>query len=266
MPTDPTTRFSDRVDFYRRGRPGYPAELAAFLAAAVPLSPADTVADVGAGTGLLTEPFVRAGHPTIAVEPNGPMLAAAVEHLGRRAHFRGVLAPAEATTLAAGSVALITVAKAFHWLDAAAARAEFARVLRPGGLVAVVYNERAAAAADDFTAGYQRLIDRHGVDRAAAAGTGRTPTPAALAALFGPGGYRSATFPNPQPLDRPGLLDRLRSSSYMPLPPDPRHDLAVADAGRLFDRHQDGGVVVLRHDTVVYYGGVAPLPRAAAGG
>ncbi len=258
MMTNPTTRFSDRVDFYRRGRPGYPAEVVTFLAAAVPLSPTDTVADVGAGTGLLTERFVAAGYPTVAVEPNGPMLAAAVDALGRAANFRAVVAPAEATTLPAGTVALVTVAQAFHWVDATAARAEFARVLRPGGVAAVVYNERDGSAADDFTAAYQQLVDRHGVDRTAA-DTGRTLTPAGgtLSAFFAPGGYRTATFANPQVLDRAGLLDRLRSSSYMPLPPDPRHDAVVADANRLFDRHEQAGTVVVRHETVVYYGSIA---------
>jgi SAM-dependent methyltransferase len=248
---DNTQRFSDRVDAYVRARPGYPPALLPFLHEQLHLSPADPVADVGAGTGLLTELFVAAGHPTFAVEPNGSMRAAAIDRLGSHANFHPVDATAEATTLPDGSVALVTAAQAFHWFDVEKARAEFARILRPSGAVAIIWNERRRSP-DNFTGPYQDLVDRHKVDRASA--TRHTMTDDALARFFAPHGFRTAAFDNPQHLDRPGVLARLASSSYMPLPPDPRHAAVIADAAELFDRHQRDGVVTIDHDTRVYYG------------
>src|SRR5580658_2649045 len=70
------------------------------------------------------------------------MRAAGEELLAAYPKFRSVGAPAEATTLPDASVELVTAAQAFHWFDPAAARAEFARILRPSGWVAVIWNER----------------------------------------------------------------------------------------------------------------------------
>ena len=246
---DHTHRFSNRVDAYVRARPGYPPALVHLFG----LGPADPVADVGSGTGLLTELFVAAGHPTFAVEPNGPMRAAAEARLGDRPNFRSVNGTAEATTLPDGSVALVTAAQAFHWFDVDRARAEFRRILRPAGTVALIWNERRRSAG--FTADYQALVGRYGADRSAVEPT--TPGDGDLAAFFGSGGYRAATFDNPQQLDRDGVLARLASSSYMPLSPDPRHATVMAEAIELFDRHQRGGTVTVDHDTRVFYGPIS---------
>ena len=243
---DHTQRFSDRVDAYVRARPGYPAALLGLFQ----LPPTDAVADVGSGTGLMTELFVAAGHPTFAVEPNGPMRAAADARMSAHANYHGVDGTAEATTLADGSVTLVTAAQAFHWFDVGRARAEFRRILRPGGVVALVWNDRRRAAG--FTADYQALVERYRADRSAV--EPMTPGADVLGRFFGPGGYRTATFDNPQQLDRAGLLARLASSSYMPPAADPRHAAVMADAGELFDRHQRGGTVTVAHDTRVFYG------------
>ncbi len=248
---DHTRRFSDRVDAYVRARPGYPPKLLAFLLGQLGVTPADPVADVGSGTGLLTELFVAAGHPTYAVEPNGPMRAAAEDRLSGHANFHSVNGTAEATTLPDHSVALVTAAQAFHWFDVGKARAEFGRILRPGGTAAMIWNERRRDAGG-FTAAYQDLVVRHQADRPAVDSL-RVPEEA-LRQLFSPVGYRTARFDNPQRLDRDGLLARLASSSYMPLPPDPRHAAVMAEANDLFDRHQVGGAVTIEHDTEVYCG------------
>ncbi len=244
---DHTHRFSDRVDAYVRARPGYPPALLGLFH----LSPGEAVADVGSGTGLLTERFVAAGHPTFAVEPNGPMRAAAESRLGGDPNFHSVDGTAEATGLPEASVSLVTAGQAFHWFDAGRARGEFGRILRPGGVVALVWNERRGSAGD-FTGGYGDLVRRFNADRSAVGSM--TPGADVLAGFFGHRGYRTATFDNPQRLDRNGVLARLASSSYFPLPPDPRHDVVMAEAGQLFDRFQHGGAVTVEHDVAVYYG------------
>jgi len=80
----PTQRFSSRVDDYAKYRPGYPADLIALLQREVSLSPETILADVGSGTGILTELFLRAGNRVIGVEPNPDMRAAAERLLALR--------------------------------------------------------------------------------------------------------------------------------------------------------------------------------------
>src|SRR5579864_6957992 len=137
---DPTRRFSDRVADYVRCRPDYPQAMMAWLQRKHHVDPRWMVADIGAGTGISSKMFLDAGQAVVAVEPNAPMRAAALEWLGGNARFRAVDGTAEATTLATASVDLVSAAQAFHWLDPAAVRREWARILRPGGLAAIYWN------------------------------------------------------------------------------------------------------------------------------
>src|SRR4051812_9918711 len=106
--TDPTQRFSDRVEFYIRSRPRYPAALLRVFQEELSLTPAHRIADIGAGTGMLTELFVRNGNQTYAIEPNHAMRAAAEAALCDQPNFRSVCGTAEATTLVADSVHFVT--------------------------------------------------------------------------------------------------------------------------------------------------------------
>ena len=97
---DPTKRFSDRVDNYVKFRPDYPPALADLLRGELGLAPGAEVADVGSGTGKLTELLLREGYRVTAVEPNDEMREAAEAALGGRPGFTSVAGRAEATTLA----------------------------------------------------------------------------------------------------------------------------------------------------------------------
>lgn len=105
---DATQRFSDRVEDYVKYRPTYPGAVLAWLHEhGVP--PGAEVADIGSGTGILSELLLDAAYRVFGVEPNGPMRAAAETRLGERDGFTSVTGTAEATTLPNGSVDLITV-------------------------------------------------------------------------------------------------------------------------------------------------------------
>src|SRR3984885_10896171 len=88
--TDSKKRFSDRVEYYVRSRPKYPAALLQFFQTELGLTAANTVVDIGSGTGFLTELFVRNGNLTFAVEPNAEMRLAADAYLGDQPNFRSV--------------------------------------------------------------------------------------------------------------------------------------------------------------------------------
>src|SRR5437764_4525363 len=127
--------FGAVADVYERGRPSYPAEAIDWL---VPAH-AQRVADIGAGTGKLTRQRGEGGLDMIAVEPSAGMR----EELRRAAPGVPVVAgTAEQIPLADGAVDLVIVAQAWHWVDPERAVPEVARVLAPGGRLALLWNIR----------------------------------------------------------------------------------------------------------------------------
>src|SRR5881409_3017221 len=128
--TDPTQRFSIRVQNYIRYRPRYPKEIIGILQSRCGLSRDSVIADVGSGTGILAEIFLANGNRVFGIEPNAPMREAGEGLLGSYRGFTSIDATAEATTLSGHSVDFVTAGQAFHWFDRQACRTEFQRILR----------------------------------------------------------------------------------------------------------------------------------------
>jgi SAM-dependent methyltransferase len=249
--TDPTGRFSNRVEDYARYRPGYPPETMDLLVAQCGLSSGWTVADVGSGTGILTEHFLKNGNSVFAVEPNGAMRKAAEHLLSGYRNFTSIDGTAERTTLEDGSVDLVTAGQALHWFDAAATRAEFERVLRGEGWVAFVWNAHRGDMTP-LTADYEVLLRRHGTDyEQVGRHEGGTKV---VAEFFGGTPYETRTLDNHQVLDLEGFKGRLASSSYVPSTGEPGFAAIMEDAERIFGRHENAGRVIFPYDTRVYYG------------
>jgi SAM-dependent methyltransferase len=131
--------FSAAADEYERARPSYPDDAVAFVVERAGLHPGRTVVDVGAGTGKLTRLLVPSGARVIAAEPVAEMRAK-LEEAAPKAE--AVDATAEELPLADGAADAVTVAQAFHWFDHDRALPELHRVLRPGGLLVLVWNMR----------------------------------------------------------------------------------------------------------------------------
>ncbi len=146
--------FGAAADIYERGRPGYPEPALDWLL------PADArrVLDLGAGTGKLTRQLAARGLDVVAVEPSEGMRAEFSRVLGDVPALAG---SAEAIPLAEDTVDAVLVAQAWHWVDVPRACAEVARVLRPGGTLGLIYNQR-----DDRVAWVAKLsqITRAGVE------------------------------------------------------------------------------------------------------
>lgn len=257
--SDETRRFDDRVQDYLLSRPGYPRQLLDVLRAAMgtgaPARLSDwrlewRVADIGAGTGLLSMPFLEAGCQVDAVEPSGPMREAARRLQGRFPGLRVHEGRAEATGLDDDAVDLVVAGQAFHWFDAAAAREEWQRILRPGGVAAAVWNRRHLEGTP-FAVAYETFNRTWGIDYAAV--SERYESKSDLETVFGAAPEAKA-LPNRQRLDLAGLLARLRSCSYLPGVDHPRHADMMAAAEKLFSAHAVAGRVELVYDTVVYAG------------
>ncbi len=251
---NPTERFSNRVENYRRYRPGYPAGVIDLIRDSTGLRPGASVADLGSGTGILTRLMLDAGWDVFAVEPNAPMRLAAEEELGANPRFHSIDARAEQTGLAAGSVEAITCAQAFHWFDRDAARAEFARILKPDGWVFIIWNERQLTSPADRA--YADILESIGHAYDGVRERGSVQNDEALRPFFRAGTYRTAQFPNPSVMDWETLHGRFLSSSYVPPPGEPGHEEFLAKLESLFRTHQRDGRVVIEQTTNVYFGQV----------
>jgi SAM-dependent methyltransferase len=195
--------------------------------------------------------FLRNGNTVYAVEPNRDMRAAAERLLAGFANFKSVAGSAEDTTLPAASVDLVAAGQAFHWFDPPRARAEFRRILRPGGAVALVWNTLRLDTTP-FLREFEHLLQRFGTDYREVVHTnvGR----ADLAAFFGAGGFRSFKLDNEQAFDREGLRGRVRSNSYIPLAGHPDYEPMLRELDRIFDAHNDDGRVRFEYDTQLHVG------------
>jgi len=247
---DSKERFSDRVDDYVRFRPGYPPALLDLLKNACGLGPGRVVADVGSGTGILTRLLLESGARVIGVEPNAAMRTAAERTLAGNERFESIDASAEATTLHAGSVDLVTAAQAFHWFDPTRARLEFARILRPSGFVALIWNQRRDSA---FNRDYEEMLERYAVEYAHVRERDRAAEPR-IRAFFAPASPDVARFDNEQRFDEAGLRGRLMSSSYAPRAGDPSHEPMLRRLAEIFATHAREGLVTFAYETVVWYG------------
>jgi SAM-dependent methyltransferase len=253
---DPTQRFTGRVDNYARYRPSYPRAILNLLETECDLTSASVIADVGSGTGILSELFLENGNRVFGIEPNYEMRKAGERRLGRYLRFTSVAATAEATTLDDASVDYVTAGQAFHWFEAARSRAEFGRILGPGGWVVVLWNARRRNTTP-FLAAYERLLREHGTDYEQVE-HGRSAA-GMVDEFFGPVEYEMEIFDNAQTFDLDGLKGRLLSSSYVPGPGEPGSEAMLREAQELFDQYQTDGKVTIEYDTKVYYGRLTSL-------
>src|SRR2546423_1820139 len=250
MSADPTRRFSSRVADYIKYRPRYPRSVVELLRDECGLRPASVVADVGSGTGILSELFLRNGNRVYGVEPNREMREAGERLLADYDIFVSVEGRAEATTLPDRSVDFVTSGQALHWFERDAARREFARILRPGGWVVAVWNDWNAEASP-FLRDYERLLIDFGTDYQEVcirAGDDND----LVRPYFSPGEVRLKTFGNQQVFDFESLKGRLISSSYAPEPGHPNFAPMIERLASIFERHQEDGRGVFGYDKKVY--------------
>jgi SAM-dependent methyltransferase len=249
--TDVTQRFSSRVDNYIKYRPGYPNEVVETLRSACGLTSDSIIADIGSGTGILAEMFLKNGNEVYGVEPNHEMREAGERLLKDCPRFRSVAARAEETTLPDSGVDFITAGQAFHWFDREKSRAEFARILRPRGWVALIWNERVTTTTQ-FLVAYERLLKDYSTDYERI--DHRQINYDVIRDFFCSDRFTLKRFNNAQVFDYDGVKGRLLSSSYAPEAGHPNHEPMLAELERIFQAYQNDGKVVFEYVTQMYYG------------
>jgi SAM-dependent methyltransferase len=247
---DTTRRFSTRVDNYVKYRPTYPPAIVAQLREECGLDPETVIADVGSGTGILSELLLSNGNHVYGVEPNQEMRAAGERLLAAYPTFTSVDGTAEATTLSDASVDMIAAGQAFHWFKPAPTRAEWRRILRPGGWAVLVWNVRRDDT--DFLREYEAVLQTYGTDYAEV--RHGNVHDADLAGFYGAVGPELRRLPNRQLFDLEGLIGRVFSSSYTPEPGQPNYEPLRASLADLFARHQRDGQVAFEYETRLYFG------------
>lgn len=247
---EPTKRFSNRVQNYLKYRPRYPSEIISLLEKECALTRDSVIADVGSGTGFLSELFLRNGNRVFGVEPNAEMRAAGERLLANYPNFVSIDATAEATTLPDSSVDLITAGQAFHWFDREKARVEFQRILKPDGWVVIVWNTFPTGRSALVKA-YDDVLVRYGTDYREVA---KEIEDSGIEKFFPPGECKRARFDFQQTFDWEGFKGRLLSASYAPNADSADYEPMLGDLRQVFDSHQKNERVVFDYDTVVYYG------------
>ncbi|USN98149.1 MAG: class I SAM-dependent methyltransferase [Phycisphaeraceae bacterium] len=241
---DTVHRFDNRVDDYAKARPSYPAEAIAAMLRGLGHPPMLTVADVGAGTGIMSRLIADKGPLVVAVEPNEKMRAKA-EPYERMIWQKG---SAEATGLGDGSVNLVVCAQSFHWFDRPAALAEFKRVLRTVGRLALVWNE--VDTDDPLGAVYRRVVDDAADDEAPRRRHAIGANPFEGDTQFCE--VRCEVFRYEQVLTVEGLVRRAMSASYAPKD-GPKHDEMISALRAAHAEHaREDGTAVLRYRTAVW--------------
>jgi SAM-dependent methyltransferase len=245
-----TSRFSERVENYVLYRPSYPAEAFQTLQTECGLSPQDVVADIASGTGIWTRMLLENGNQVFAVEPNPEMRRAGERLLSAFPNLISTAGSADATTLADASIDFVTAAQAAHWFERDAARQEFVRILKPGGWLVLLWNERRIDGTP-FLRAYEELLLTHGTDYEEVR---HERTTKAVNEFFDPAPYAERTFAMQQEFDYAGLEGRLLSSSYAPARGHPRHAPMLRELRRIFDENSSAERVVLEYTTRIYFG------------
>jgi len=245
---DNTLLFSGRVQNYIKYRPTYPASLLDLLVTRCGLNPKHVIADVGSGTGILTEMLLKHGNPVFAIEPNTEMRSAAEKLLGRYSNFTSVGAGAEATTIRSHSLDFVTAGQSFHWFNHPVARVEFIRILKPGGWVILIWN--VARIDTPFEKEYNEFwrVDLRGAHVA------RDGYEALIKPFFGEAYERVVLNGVPQVMNRKEFIGRILSISAAVQPGETGYETFIQKVHGMFEHHQQNNLVTISYNTEVFFG------------
>jgi SAM-dependent methyltransferase len=217
-----STSFGAQASAYEAGRPDYPREAVAWMLDPVSAEAQPSVADVGAGTGKLTRVAVAVGAQVTAIDPDPDMLDALRTAVPDVPTHVGT---AENLPLPDASQDAVILGQAWHWVEPVAGSLEVARVLRPGGVLGLIWNIR-----DESTPWLRRLTEIMRASRAERVLADGDPV---VAEPFGPLEQEQWTWV--RPMTRQKLLDMARSRSYVITASDDERARIEAGLAELFD-------------------------------
>jgi ubiquinone/menaquinone biosynthesis C-methylase UbiE len=236
-------RFTGRVEDYEKYRLGYPADVIRILTDRCGLTREHLIADLGAGTGMLSELFLEHGNAVVAIEPNDDMRSSCERLATAWPGLTVKKATAEDTGLEDASVDFIAVGRAFHWFDHEKTRREFQRILRPEGWVTLVNYSRERDDSPQSVA-YETMLREHGTDYAE--NYERYEIAPKVDAFFAGGELFREEVWGEQSLTLEELVGQAQSLSVTPSPGHPRYEGMQQALRRFFAKWQVDGAVVMR--------------------
>lgn len=255
---NPKSRFTNRAEDYAKYRPSYPDEVIDRIVAELDNVPESVAVDVGAGTGISSRLLADRAIKVIAIEPNEAMRQAAEAH--PLVEFRE--GGAEDTGLDDASVDLVTCFQSFHWFDPEPTLKEFARILKPEGKLAVIWNNQNRE--DEFTNEYSKSTKiassydtelRFGIEKFFSDLGQRGEKFSQNSILFDSALH--LVYSNQQILNLQALVGRALSNSYAPRSEIGRNKL-VRDLHQIHQRYADEhGLVYLQYKTNLYLTGLS---------
>lgn len=252
-------KFTGKADVYASYRPEYPGEMYDCLFSEAGFRAGDSVADVGAGTGIFSAPLAERGCRVFAVEPNADMREAAARNNRDKPGFVPVDGSAEATTLPDHSVAEVTAAQAFHWFDPERFARECRRILVPDGVVAVAYNHRTMD--DPVTQATYEVNARHCPAFSGFSGGVSDKIEEIMGSFFRNGEFTVREFRHAVSLTADTFIGRALSSSYAPRRDSEEYGAYIADLRNTFEQYQKDGALAGGLLCRVYWGRMPDGPR-----
>jgi len=247
-------KFNGLGQIYAKFRPKYPQAFIEYLYSDVGIRNS-VIADIGSGTGILTNQLLERGNTVIAVEPNDDMRYAAEKDLIIFNGFNSINGTAENTTLDDHSIDFITVAQAFHWFQEAMFKLECKRILKPSGKVILVWNSRCLNSdvvkySDDIIRKYcPNFKGFSGGMRGAETGDSEYSS-------FFTGEYETKVFQNDITFDLDGFIGRCRSASYALKENDADFSAWVSELTDCFYKFAVDGIMIMPNKTRSYVGTV----------
>lgn len=249
---DSISRFNNRVENYIKYRPGYPTEIIDFLKKEIGLKTSYLIADIGSGTGILSELFLKNGNEVFGVEPNGEMRHAAETLLKEYNSFHSVNSKAEDTSLKENSIDLITAGQSFHWFNNEKTRKEFKRILKSDRFAVLIWNNRNDNSSE-FMNDYNRLLNNLESDYKEVKHENLNDTD--FQQFYGTKSCSIKSFDNSQTYDNKSLIGRLLSASYTPTDGE-AYTKMINEVKGIFDKHNENGKVKIEYKTKIYFGNI----------
>ena len=230
-------KFSGKAQFYN-SRPTYPQECIDYLVNKFGLSSNNVIADVGAGTGILTKPFLNMGCSAYAVEPNDDMFTELSKNLSQYSNVILLKTSAEKTEIPENSCDAVVVGTAFHWFDKDKFHSECERILKNKKYIAIlrISNNTEADKRIEEIKHYseQDLSDAK--------------------EFFGKGFIEYVSFEYTLTFDEERYINNLLSSATAPLPNDANFDEYVNKCKSVFHKHFSTGAAELPFIVNCYIG------------
>ncbi len=247
-----TLRFSGKMESYIRYRPGYPRRLIDFLYAEHGFTRESVIADIGSGTGVFSRLLLEKGSRVVGIEPDDTMREASERLLSDEfTRYVTISGTAEFTSLPNMSVNHIVCAQSFHHFDYEKCKAEFSRILKPGGSIILIWN-RPVFNSNPFLENLAPILSRYCAEVEDLALCKLTP--AYFTDFFGSCCFSVLSVPNQQILDFEGIKGRFLVDCGIPEPGQDGYEEMIGEIKTLFDIYNTSGKIIVSYETEAYAG------------